>query len=108
MALKTMSIDKLRDMQSKIEAALSRKVTERRRELESELLKLAGFAGGGKAKSARGGRMGRPLDLFLRLAATCRSGFSARSSQRAAASCLRNSASSITLSFGFRSSVVLS
>ena len=46
MALKTMSIDKLRDMQSKIEAALSRKVTERRRELESELLKLAGFAGG--------------------------------------------------------------
>ena len=58
MALKTMSIDKLRDMKSKIQAALSAKVTERRRELESELSKLAGFAGGGKAKSARGGRTG--------------------------------------------------
>ena len=53
-----MSIDKLRDMKSKIEAALIAKVTERRRELESELSKLAGLADGGKAKSARGGRMG--------------------------------------------------
>jgi DNA-binding protein H-NS len=58
MALKSMPIAKLQDLKSKIEAALSAKVTERRRELESELSKLAGFAGGGKAKSARSGRMG--------------------------------------------------
>jgi DNA-binding protein H-NS len=58
MALKTMSVAKLQDLQSKIEAAISAKVTERRRELESELSKLAGFAGGGRAKSGRGGRMG--------------------------------------------------
>jgi DNA-binding protein H-NS len=58
MALKTMPIAKLQDLKSKVEAAIAAKVTERRRELESELSKLAGFAGGGKAKSARGGRMG--------------------------------------------------
>src|SRR5271167_388911 len=59
MALKTMSVDKLRDLSSKVEAAISAKVTERRRELETELSKLARFGGGGKAvKYARGGRMG--------------------------------------------------
>jgi hypothetical protein len=58
MALKTMPIAKLRTLKSQVEAAISAKVTERRRELESELSKLAGFAGGGKAtKFGRTGRM---------------------------------------------------
>jgi DNA-binding protein H-NS len=59
MALKTMTIPKLQDLKSQVEAAISTKVTERRRELESELSKLAGFTGGGKAsKFGRSGRMG--------------------------------------------------
>src|SRR5271168_812416 len=59
MVLKTMSIDKLRDMKSKIEAAISAKVAERRHELESELSKLAHLGGGGKAiKFGRGGPKG--------------------------------------------------
>jgi DNA-binding protein H-NS len=59
MALKTMSIDKLRDMKGKIEAAINAKVSERRRELETELSKLARFGGGGKAiKFGRGGPKG--------------------------------------------------
>jgi DNA-binding protein H-NS len=54
-----MPIAKLQDLKSKIEAAISAKVTERRRELETELTKLARLGGGGKAvKYARGGRMG--------------------------------------------------
>jgi DNA-binding protein H-NS len=59
MALKTMPIAKLQALKSQVEAAISAKVTERRRELESELSKLAGFAGGGKAtKLGRSGRTG--------------------------------------------------
>jgi DNA-binding protein H-NS len=59
MALKTMPIAKLQQLKSQVEAAISAKVTERRRELETELSKLTGFGGGGKAtKFARGGRMG--------------------------------------------------
>jgi DNA-binding protein H-NS len=59
MALKTMPIGKLQQLKSQVEAAISAKVTERRRELETELSKLAGFGGGGKAvKFAGGGRMG--------------------------------------------------
>jgi DNA-binding protein H-NS len=59
MALKTMPIGKLQALKSQVEAAISARVTERRRELESELSKLAGFAGGGKAtKFGRSGRMG--------------------------------------------------
>jgi DNA-binding protein H-NS len=60
MALKTMSVAKLQDLQSKIEAAISAKVTERRRELEAQLFKLSGFGGrGGKTiKFSRGGRRG--------------------------------------------------
>ena len=60
MALKTMPIAKLQDLHSKIEAAISAKVTERRRELEAQLSKLSGFAGrGGKAiKFARRGARG--------------------------------------------------
>jgi DNA-binding protein H-NS len=57
MALKTMSVDKLRDLSSKVEAAISAKVIERRRELESELSKLARF-GGGAIKFGRGGPRG--------------------------------------------------
>jgi DNA-binding protein H-NS len=54
MALKTMSIEKLRDLHSKVEVAIHSKVTERRHELESELSKLArydGVRGGGKVGS---------------------------------------------------------
>jgi DNA-binding protein H-NS len=59
MALKTMTIPELQDLKSQVEAAISAKVSERRRELESELSKLAGFGGHGKAvKIAKGGRMG--------------------------------------------------
>jgi DNA-binding protein H-NS len=59
MALKTMTVPKLQQLKSQVEAAISAKVTERRRELELELSKLAGVGGRGKAtKSARGGRMG--------------------------------------------------
>jgi two-component system OmpR family response regulator len=50
MALRTMPIAKLQDLKSKIEAAINAKVSERRRELETELAKLAQFGGrGGKA-----------------------------------------------------------
>jgi DNA-binding protein H-NS len=60
MALETMPIAKLQHLKSQVEAAISAKVTERRRELETELSKLAGFGGRGKAmKLARGGRMGK-------------------------------------------------
>jgi DNA-binding protein H-NS len=59
MALKTMPIAKLQQLKSQVEAAITAKVTERRRELETELSKLAGFSGGRKAtKFGRGGRMG--------------------------------------------------
>ena len=43
MALKTMSVAQLQDLKSKIEAAISAKVTERRRELEAQLSKLSGL-----------------------------------------------------------------
>ena len=42
MALKSMSIEKLRDLHSEVQAAIHSKVTERRHELESELSKLFG------------------------------------------------------------------
>src|SRR5580700_7304362 len=58
MALKTMPIAKLQALKSQVEAAISAKVTERRRELELELSKLAGFGGGKASKFGRGGRMG--------------------------------------------------
>jgi DNA-binding protein H-NS len=56
-ALKTMSIEKLRDLHSKVEAAIYSKVTERRLELESELSKLTRFGGSG-GKVGRGGARG--------------------------------------------------
>jgi hypothetical protein len=43
MALKTMPIAKLQTLKSQVEAAISAKVTERRRELELELSKLGGI-----------------------------------------------------------------
>jgi DNA-binding protein H-NS len=49
MALKTMPIAKLQQLKSQVEAAISARVTERRRELESELSKLGGISGGGNA-----------------------------------------------------------
>jgi DNA-binding protein H-NS len=55
MALKTMPIAKLQDLKSKIDAAINAKVSERRRELETELAKLARFDGRG-AKAHRSGR----------------------------------------------------
>jgi DNA-binding protein H-NS len=54
MALKTMSVEKLRDLRSKVESAIGAKVAERRRELESELSKLMRVDG-----SPRGGKTGR-------------------------------------------------
>jgi DNA-binding protein H-NS len=50
----------LQALKSQVEAAISAKVTERRRELESQLSKLSGFGGrGGKAtKFGRGGARG--------------------------------------------------
>jgi DNA-binding protein H-NS len=58
-SLKTMSIDKLRDLKSQVEATIGARVTERRRELESELSKLSGFGGRGKAvKFAKVGNRG--------------------------------------------------
>jgi DNA-binding protein H-NS len=54
MALKTMPIPKLQELARQVEGAIAEKVTERRRELESELSKLARFDGG-----ERGGKVGR-------------------------------------------------
>jgi DNA-binding protein H-NS len=58
MALKTMPIAKLQQLKSQVEAAITAKVTERRRELESELSKLAGFGVRKATKFGRGGRIG--------------------------------------------------
>jgi DNA-binding protein H-NS len=54
MSLKTMPIPKLQELARQVEGAIAEKITERRRELESELSKLARFDGGG-----RGGKVGR-------------------------------------------------
>jgi DNA-binding protein H-NS len=60
MALKTMTIAKLRDLKSQVEAAISAKVSERRQELESELSKLDGHSGGARRgrPAGRGGPRG--------------------------------------------------
>ena len=57
MALKSMSIENLRDLHSRVETAIRQKVIERRHELESELSKLSGYANG-QAKTGRGGARG--------------------------------------------------
>jgi hypothetical protein len=45
MALKSMTVAKLRDLKSQVEAAITAKISERRHELESELSKLDGYSG---------------------------------------------------------------
>jgi DNA-binding protein H-NS len=61
MNLKSMSIDRLSDLRNRVDAALSAKVIDQRRTLESELSKLTRFQGGGaraKAVFGRGGTRG--------------------------------------------------
>jgi DNA-binding protein H-NS len=58
MALKTMSIEKLRDLKGKVEAAIHTHLVGRRRELETELSKLSRFEGGRGGKAGRGGARG--------------------------------------------------
>jgi DNA-binding protein H-NS len=50
MALKTMSVPKLRELREKVDAMISAKVSERRRELESELSELARHDGKGRGR----------------------------------------------------------
>jgi DNA-binding protein H-NS len=54
MALKSMSIEKLVALKEQVEAALSSKVLEQRKALESSLSKLGRFQGGKSSKGARG------------------------------------------------------
>jgi hypothetical protein len=57
MALKSMSIEKLVALKGQVEAALSSKVLEQRRALESHLSKLGRFQfGKSTSKAARGSR----------------------------------------------------
>jgi DNA-binding protein H-NS len=60
MALKTMTIAKLQDLKSQVEAAITAKISERRHELESELSKLDGHSGGARRGKppGRGGPRG--------------------------------------------------
>jgi DNA-binding protein H-NS len=60
MALKSMSIAKLRDLKAKVDAAISEQIRSRRQELETELSKLAGYAVGGRRgrPTGRGGPRG--------------------------------------------------
>src|ERR1700729_3920140 len=60
MALKTMTVAKLQDLKRQVEAAISAKVSERRQELESELLKLDRHSGGARRgrPAGRGGPKG--------------------------------------------------
>jgi DNA-binding protein H-NS len=55
MALKSMSVEKLKDLSSKVEAAIRQKVIARRHELETELSRLDRASGGG-GRASRGGR----------------------------------------------------
>jgi DNA-binding protein H-NS len=57
MALKSMSVAKLQDLKSRVEAAISEKVRARRHELELALSKLGGYSGSGR-RGQPGGRMG--------------------------------------------------
>ena len=54
-ALKSMSIEKLINLKSDVEAMLTQKVTEERHALQQELSKLSGYTG---SKKARGGPRG--------------------------------------------------
>jgi hypothetical protein len=53
MSLKTMTVSKLKNLKRQVESAIHAKVAERRHEIESELLKLSRFGGGGRTKVAR-------------------------------------------------------
>jgi DNA-binding protein H-NS len=53
MALKSMSVAKLQDLRGKVDTAISEKISERRRELETQLSDLARHDGR-KSKTARG------------------------------------------------------
>jgi hypothetical protein len=50
MTLQTMTVSKLKCLRREVEAAISAKVTERRREIETELTKLSQFEAGKPAK----------------------------------------------------------
>jgi DNA-binding protein H-NS len=54
MNLKSMSVEQLMGLRDRVAAALSGKVTEQRRTLESELAKLTRFQGGAPSKSGFG------------------------------------------------------
>jgi hypothetical protein len=54
MALKTMSVAKLQDLKAEVEAAISPKNREQSGELEAQLSRLAGYAGGGRRGRAAG------------------------------------------------------
>jgi DNA-binding protein H-NS len=60
MALKSMSIAKLQDLKSQVEAAIAEKTNTRRQELETELAKLTSYAGAGRRgrPAGRGGPRG--------------------------------------------------
>jgi hypothetical protein len=58
MSLKTMTVSKLKALKHQVEAAIHAKVTDRRQEIESELLKLSRFDGGRGAKVVRAGARG--------------------------------------------------
>ena len=49
-ALKSMTLEKLMNLKSDVEAMLAQKVSEQRHSLEQELSKLGGYMGGKKAK----------------------------------------------------------
>ena len=59
MQLKSMSLDKLVALKNQVEAALSAKVIEQRRTLESELSKLTRFGGGAPRSKLAVGRGAR-------------------------------------------------
>jgi hypothetical protein len=54
MNLKSMSVDRLMDLRNRVAAALSAKVVEQRRTLESGLAKLTRFQGGARSKAGFG------------------------------------------------------
>jgi DNA-binding protein H-NS len=60
MALKSMSIAKLQDLRSQVEAAIAEKTKSRRHELETELSKLTSYAGAARRgrPAGRGGPRG--------------------------------------------------
>jgi DNA-binding protein H-NS len=58
MALKSMSVAKLRDLRGQVDAAITEKIRARRSELEMELSALARHAPEGLRRKARGGPRG--------------------------------------------------